>query len=250
MVIPRRIERPYRVRFDEAGADGHLRSSGFLRYAQDVAWIHSEEAGFDRRWYRLRGLQWLVRCVEVDVVERVEYGASLQVSTEVLGWRRVWARRRSEARVGDRVAASVLTDWVLLDAEGRPTRIPREVESFADADASFAPARVALDEPAPGAAAVEVVVRPQDLDPLDHVNNATYLDYVEEALVGVGHRELLRRVPRRYRLEFAQPAAGGDRLTARLWSDRLGWSCRLDGPNDGELLRARLEVDPEAWVGG
>jgi hypothetical protein len=38
----------YRVRFDEAGPDGNLRTSGVLRYAQDVAWRHSEVLGFDR----------------------------------------------------------------------------------------------------------------------------------------------------------------------------------------------------------
>ena len=33
---------PYRVRFDEAGSDEPLRtSSDSLRYAQDLAWVHS-----------------------------------------------------------------------------------------------------------------------------------------------------------------------------------------------------------------
>ena len=39
----------YRVRFDEAGPDGHLRTSGFMRYAQDLAWQHSADLGFDER---------------------------------------------------------------------------------------------------------------------------------------------------------------------------------------------------------
>ena len=52
---------PYRVRFDEAGPDGLLRTSVLLRYAQDVAWHHSTSRGFDRAWYAERGLAWLVR---------------------------------------------------------------------------------------------------------------------------------------------------------------------------------------------
>ena len=35
---------PYRVRFDEAGPDGLLRTSVLLRYAQDLAWYHSAPA--------------------------------------------------------------------------------------------------------------------------------------------------------------------------------------------------------------
>ena len=36
MTFATRLERGYRVRFDEAGPDGTLRSSGYLRYAQDL----------------------------------------------------------------------------------------------------------------------------------------------------------------------------------------------------------------------
>ena len=42
---------PYRVRFDEAGPDGNLRTSTLLRYAQDLAWYHSAQRGFTRAWY-------------------------------------------------------------------------------------------------------------------------------------------------------------------------------------------------------
>ena len=58
-------EAAYRVRFDEAGPDGLARPSTLLRYAQDVAWIHSESLGFDRAWYASRGLAWVVRSAEL-----------------------------------------------------------------------------------------------------------------------------------------------------------------------------------------
>ena len=94
----RRIEHGYRVRFDEAGADGCLRPSSLLRYAQDMAWRHSEEAGFDRGWYERRSMHWLVRNVKVSIRGSITYGDELAVSTEVIGWRHVWARRHSEIR--------------------------------------------------------------------------------------------------------------------------------------------------------
>src|SRR4051794_41834360 len=58
---PRRFAVPYRIRFDEAGGDGCLPPSGFVRYAQDVAWQHSDARGFDRAWYAEREGQWLGR---------------------------------------------------------------------------------------------------------------------------------------------------------------------------------------------
>ena len=141
----RRIERPYRVRFDEAGPDGQLRASGYLRFAQDLAWIHSESAGFGRDWYSARGLTWLVRAIELDVLSNVEYGSSLDVSTEVIGFRRVWARRRSEFKPlgqGDMVGVAI-TDWVLLNANGRPVRPPQEIlDVFGSDFGEFTPMRM------------------------------------------------------------------------------------------------------------
>ena len=67
----------YRVRFDEAGPNGDARTSTLLRYAQDVAWRHSEDLGFDREWYRARGFGWVVRGVELEVHAPIPMGHTL-----------------------------------------------------------------------------------------------------------------------------------------------------------------------------
>ncbi|MGH6720053.1 MAG: acyl-CoA thioesterase [Alphaproteobacteria bacterium] len=159
---------PYRVRFDEAGPDGRLRTSVLLRYAQDVAWHHSTVRGFDRAWYAERGLAWLVRSAEVAVLSAVAVGSELVGTTRVVGWRRVWARRRTEFRdtVGS-LAAWVQIDWVLLDIRGAPTRIPAEFEPvFGAAAGGLGLARVALTEPPADALQRQFTVRPQELDPM------------------------------------------------------------------------------------
>ena len=115
----------YRVRFDEAGADGRVRTSALLRYAQDIAWRHSEDLGFDRTWYTERGRWWVVRAVELEVLEPVPMGHTLRLATAVLGHRRIWARRRGEFRLaGGTLAAIATTDWVIVDGRGRIVRIP------------------------------------------------------------------------------------------------------------------------------
>src|SRR5262249_24677182 len=124
-VSGRRYEADYRVRFDEAGYDGCLRTSGYVRYAQDIAWQHSEAMGFDRAWYRERRIQWLVRWVELELRFGARYGELLAVSTRVIGGRRALARRRTEVRAesGD-LHAVALTDWILITDSGRPARVP------------------------------------------------------------------------------------------------------------------------------
>lgn len=235
---------PYRVRFDEAGPDGMVRTSVLLRYAQDVAWHHSATRGFDRAWYAQRGLAWLVRAAEVAVVAPAAVGSELVGTTRVVGWRRVWARRRTEFRdATGSLAAWTQIDWVLLDARGAPTRIPAVFEPvFGAPTATFGLARVALGEPPGDARRLAFKVRPQELDPMTHVNNAIYADWLEEAVTEAGAGFMTRAVPRLERLEYAAPADAGARLTAEAWQTAGGWSYRLCDAAGQELLRARLEA--------
>jgi len=75
---------------------------------------------------------------------------------------------------------------------------------------------------------------------MDHVNNAVYADWLDEAVMGAGQMASVRAIPRLARLEYAAPAAAGSEVDAEAWPDGGGWSFRLhDG--ERELLRARLE---------
>ncbi len=250
------ITLPYRVRFDECGPDGIVRTSALLRYAQDVAWIHSERLGFDRAWYRDRGLAWVVRCAELAVLRPIPLGTVLNVRTRVIGFRRVWARRRTEAQLADGALAMWgHTDWVMTDGRGLPTRVPAEFSSrFAVPPQSFEPARVPLP-PAPGGArAHHGLVRPQDLDPMGHVNNAAYLDYLEEALLqgGPAGAVITGTVPRRIRVEYVAPAAPGTALAGATWplavGDGGGWAWRLTDAASRDLARGRIIPDHEEEV--
>lgn len=234
---------PFRVRFDEAGADGLLRTSVVLRYAQDVAWLHSASRGFDRAWYAERELTWLVRAAEVAIDRPIPVGSEIVGTTQVVGWRRVWARRRTDFRTsaGD-VAAWAQVDWVLLDARGAPTRIPAEFEPvFGAPTGPFGLGRVELGEPPVDARRTAILVRPHELDPLAHVNNAVYADWLEEAVIEAGDASATRSVPRLARLEYAAAADPGDALDAAAWPASGGWSFRVRDGAGQDLLRARLE---------
>jgi acyl-ACP thioesterase len=236
-------ESTYRVRFDEAGPDGLLRASGLLRYAQDVAWMHSEALGFDRAWYRERDLAWLVRAAEVEVHAPIAMGAVLTVTTQVVGYRKVWARRRAGFRMGDVDAASVLTDWVLVDGRGRLTRLPEVFAArFPGTTEVDGLLRVSLPTPPPDAARRSFGVRRQELDPMDHVNNAVYLDWFEESILAAepGDAALLGGLPRVYRLEYAASAEPGSTVEAATWRDGAGWAHR-ESVAGTELVRARLD---------
>jgi len=233
----------FRVRFDEAGPDGRLRTSAVLRYAQDLAWLHSAVLGFGRDWYEGRGVAWLVRAAELEVAEAVGVGTSLEGVTRVVGFRRVWSRRRTEFRDPDgRLAAWVHIDWVLLDARGAPTRIPADIEAIFPVASTEAVSlgRVTLPETPPAAHRSSIVVRPQELDPMDHVNNAVYADWVDEVVIAAGDVAATRALPRRMRLEYAAPAGPGASVAVAAWPTGDGWSCRITDAGGEDLLRATL----------
>ena len=234
---------PYRVRFDEGGPDGLVRTSVLLRYTQDLAGVHSAGRGFDRSWYAERGITWLVRAADVWVVGPIAVGAELVGTTTVMGWRRVWARRRTEFHAADGVlVARVHIDWVLLDGRGAPTRIPKEFDAvFGAPQATFRLARVDLGEVPPDPVRSTFTVRPQELDPMDHVNNAVYADWLDEAVIAAGGVSAARAVPRLVRLEYARAAEPDSKLVADTWRDGGGWACRIADDDGSELLRARLE---------
>jgi acyl-ACP thioesterase len=238
---------PYRVRFDEAAPDGLLRTSVLLRYAQDLAWFHSASRGFDRGWYAERGLTWLVRAAEIDVLQPIRVGSDLVGTTRVVGSRRVWARRRTDLRTSDGViAADIRIDWLLLDRRGSPTRIPPEFGPiFGMHQQPVELARVDLPGAPDDARTTTIAVRPQELDPMDHVNNAVYADWVEEQVLSGAGAADVRAIPRRLRLEYARAAAAGATVSATTWREPGGpWACRIVEADGADVLRARLSSGP------
>jgi acyl-ACP thioesterase len=240
---PDRCSSSYRVRFDEAAPDGRIRTSVLLRYAQDLAWYHSAYRGFTREWYRDRGLTWLARAAEVTVEGDMRVGDEIVGTTQVVGWRRVWARRRTDFvdASGTRVAWTHV-DWVLLDARGAPTRVPEDFDKdFWAPKADFPLGRVTLTDVPDGVDAARIDVRPQELDPMDHVNNAVYADWVDERILGLGGQADVRAIPRTIRLEYARAVEAASTVVAEAWRDEAGWSCLIRDAAGGDYLRARLE---------
>lgn len=236
-MVSRSIQHPYRVRFDEADIHGRLRPSGFLRFTQDMAWRHSEEGGFDRDWYDARSMHWLVRNIDLRLHVAVNQGETLLVSTTVTGWRHIWARRHTTFERDGATVADVNTDWVLLRDDGRPAPVPEEVAAYFSPATTFRRDRVVLPEPLAEATEATVRVRPIDVDPLGHMNNAAYLDVVDDAADRLPARPA--SVPGRYQVGYISPALPGSTVHVSCWAAAgRTVACRLRDADGNELTRA------------
>jgi acyl-CoA thioesterase FadM len=237
--LPYRIVRPFRVRFEEATVEHTVRSAVLLAWAADMAWQHSTLLGFGREWYSERGLFWLVRAIRLDVLRPIHVNQQVLMSTRVWGYRRIAARRHSEVR-GDsgELLARLEIDWVMTNDRGMPGRVPREMLAFvAEGAPTFEMLKVILPEVPAGAFEQRLTVRRRDTDPMAHVNNSVYLDYMEEALEAAGGGPLLESVPRSYVIDYVSSAERNEELVGRTWRQGGGWAYRLGRTDGTEIFR-------------
>ena len=219
------------VRHDELDRFGRLHAGVYLRYLAHAAVEASAAAGFDARWYSAAGTMWLVRRSTLRIVDPVRASGRVAIDTWVDDFRRVRSHRRYTLRGEDgRPCADAVTDWVYVDAAtGRPRRVPAEFAGAFGAVTGDGRERAAWQAPAPPSAPALAThrVRAHDVDGVGHVNNAVYLDLLEQAVLdaldGAGW-PLARLVAdggipivERADVEYLEGAVYGDRLAIATW---------------------------------
>lgn len=168
----------------DVDAFGELRSATLLRFLQETATRASTDAGFDPAYYARTGTLWLIRRTTLTRLAPIRYGDELEATTWIADFRRVRSRRDYVVHAGERCVGQASTDWVFVDrATLRPRRIPPEMQAAFGDDGTPSLARLPFPEtaPPPSAARSSRRVELHDLDALQHVNNATYVQYVEQA---------------------------------------------------------------------
>lgn len=239
----------FRIRYDECGASGDARASVYLRLLQELAFAHSAALGYPLSWYETHRLFWLVRRVSLVVHAPARYGETLNGTTQVVGMRRVLARRHNTVRrASDGAAiATVVVDWIFTQAGAEPVRIPQEFASvFPSLERTVAPAPLQERQPPAGAAWAPVRIRTSDVDAMGHANNAVYLDLLDDAITRVGGPTAVDVYPRTYDLQYHAAAGAGVELRDLAWRDDGLWQYRLESPDGVLVLHGRLRPGDES----
>jgi acyl-CoA thioester hydrolase len=227
--------RSFRVRHYECDAFGHLNNTNYVRYMQETAFDASAAAGYDQERYRQMGVQWLIHATEIEYLQPVYFGDTVEVKTWVADFRKVSSRRAYEitlAKSGE-LAARGFSDWAFLEAgSGKPAMIPAELANgfFPEGQPKTFPPRPPFwkTPPAPaGAFKVRLRVAWQDIDTIQHANNAVYLEYIEEcamqviAAYGWPVQRMLAEgcavLIRQHQIEYLLPALLDDELEILTW---------------------------------
>ncbi len=227
--------RTFRIRHYECDAFEHLNNAVYLRYMQETAFDASAAAGYDMARYIAIGHHWLIRETNIEYLQPVRYGESVDVKTWVMDFQKVRSRRAYEFyRTGSTdIIARAMTDWVYLNTKtGCPATIPVEMKHafFPEGLPDAFPERdhfPIAPPPPPGVFESRLKVAWQDIDPAQHVNNAIYSVYIEECgmqVIAAHHWPISRMLQegfaillRRNQIQYLQPAVLGDELSIMTW---------------------------------
>jgi acyl-CoA thioesterase FadM len=247
------LELALQVRSYEVGRDGCLRPANVLRYFEYLATEDSSRLGFDHTWYERHGSAWVVREMRLLLGTLLGIGGRLRMATWVSGYSRVQAHREYVLwrEADSRLVARAQGRWAYVDrVTGRPQRVPEELSARIAARGQAMPLwelpEVSLQAQT---SPLTVVARWYEADSQQHINNAVYMDWLEEQMLRTpadliyhpGGAAQLRRVD----LEYLRPGLPGEQIhiqfsTERLSERALAGVCQMKaGDERAPVLRAR-----------
>ena len=186
--MPLTHSRAFRVRYYECDPYGCVTEANYVRYMEEAAFAASAAAGYGVGRYASLDRLWVVYETEIEYLQPLYYDDRVEVKTWVQDFRRVRSRRAYEFRLADseQLVARAVTDWVYLQLSTlRPVVIDDEMKAvfFPEGPPQSRPTRRRVPPvPAPPAGAFRWQRRVEwrDLDGAGHVNNAVYVDYIQE----------------------------------------------------------------------
>jgi len=237
--MPLSHTRSFRVRHYECDAHGHLNNVNYLRYMQETAFDASAAAGYDLKRYQEMERLWLIRESGIEFIRPLLYNETVGVKTWIADFRRVSSRRLYEFRLlgSGELVANAYTDWVYLDtAANMPARIPNSLAQgfFSEGVPAQFPSRQPFPQPPPapdGIYKMAHTVSWGDIDNMRHVNNAVYMNYVNECSMQVleAHNWPWSRMQehgfgiylRSACIQYLQPALLGQHLEVATWASDM-----------------------------
>jgi acyl-ACP thioesterase len=172
------------IDYAEVDADFNQNLGSFFKLIQEAAVIHSEQVGYDSKTLLERGEVWILNALEAEIYRYPRLREDIQVETWHKHSKGFKAFRDFCVYAGHEKLAAAASVWLYFDlGRKRLARVPAET-----GDVYTSEAEDALDSKLSNWRPTEsfkpdfetdLCVRHSDFDPLNHVNNAVYLEYLE-----------------------------------------------------------------------
>jgi medium-chain acyl-[acyl-carrier-protein] hydrolase len=192
------------IRYDEVDAAFAIGLGRLLRLLQEAAVRHSEAVGIGSRRLVADGTVWVLNRLEVRIDHLPQYREAVTVDTWHKGSNGFKARRDFVIRSDRGRLVSAASLWLYYDLNRRrivriPEPLTRQYTIESDEALSITIDHWKPDKALAPESRTDITVRSCDFDPLGHVNNACYFDYLETALTAMAGGD---RPVRHLRIEF------------------------------------------------
>jgi acyl-CoA thioester hydrolase len=179
------------VRYQDCDAYGIVNGVNYLHYMLEATMAHNAVHGYTFERWLGEGIVWVIRGTEIEFMRPIRYGDTVEVSVKVGDLRRASVSRYYEMGVqgANGLAARARSEFAVASLEAqRPVAIPEDMISafFPDGapQADGARRRFPKAPPAPPELLRwQTTVGWRDLDAQRHVSNATYLTYMQMAVL-------------------------------------------------------------------
>ena len=163
---------------------GKIRLSSLADLLQEIAWRHADSAEFGRNLLETKQM-WVLSRLEIKVFESPVWGDQLELFTGGRGAEKLFAFREFLVRdKNQRVLARAMSSWLLLNYETKRIQKPESVlppELFDPSKTpDWQPEKLSSSGELVGED--EILVRYSDIDLNNHVNNTSYIRWVEDFL--------------------------------------------------------------------
>ena len=242
---------PLHVRSYEVRPDRRAGNVAFLNWFEEAAFANSVQLGFDIERFAQLGYFWVMRESDLEIIERPFFNERILITTWIADLQRVKAYHQYEARrENGQLLARCNTLWVLLDVKAmRPRRIPEVMRLFQPAK-DFVIEKMKWPTVTGTEFSNQRRVAFFEEDQLRHVNNAVYLNWIEEN-TRLASKEAGYKMPTfgRHWIKYRIPALHDDIVTIKStyapYEDGLIWVHELFRK---EELLVRVHSLSENWT--
>jgi acyl-ACP thioesterase len=237
----------YPVGFTAVDESGGLTLAAAFDYFQEAAIRHAEDLGVGRGPMSALGQGWVLSRVSVAIRRRPRQTEGITVRTWPRGWEKLFALRDFDIQdEAGTVLAGARSCWLIVDMEKRrplrPQATMNQLPLNEGLDA-LADGGRGLEAPPVAEKAAERTAAYSDIDFNGHMNNARYVQWVQDIVEGAA---LARAKTMRLDINYLSEVKLGE--TLELWkahvSLRDGASTVVEGRRDGRAaFRAELRLD-------